>query len=394
MSAAVMRVAAALAPLVALLGAVTAAALVYTWRARRGAPFHDEEMDQRGLGGFTGPGLRHFFAWLVRPLWQGLARARFPPDVLTTLSVAVGLGAGASLALGRFALGGWLFLGAGLLDFLDGRVARATGRVTRGGAALDSILDRYVESAALCGLAWYYRTTWVLAPALLALTGSLFVSYARARGEALGVSLKDVGLMQRPERILLIGAGTVLSPVFESLAAPDERFPWNRPAVAALVVVAVAAHATAVRRILHVRNALEGNVTTRSFGRAFRSGVSNGIATLGDFVVALVVFHWLGRAAAVATALGCVVGAALSYSLGRLWTFETRSSTLRQLARYALAWILTGVMNAGGVELLYQLHLPFLAAWVVARAVVFTTWSYPIQRDFVFSRHPLEEPAE
>src|SRR5436189_3971254 len=110
----------AIAPVIAFFAAVFVAALVYVLRNRTRAAFHDEEMDDRGAGGLTTRNLRHFFAWLVRPLWQRLARARFPPDVITKLSVLIAVGAGLAVAGGRFALGGWLFLGAGLLDYLDG----------------------------------------------------------------------------------------------------------------------------------------------------------------------------------------------------------------------------------------------------------------------------------
>lgn len=65
------------------------------------------------------------------------------------------------------------------------RPQRETGRVTRGGAALDSVLDRYCEAALLVGLAWYYRDSWALFPTLLAFTGPLLVAHVRARGEAL-----------------------------------------------------------------------------------------------------------------------------------------------------------------------------------------------------------------
>src|ERR1041384_5295681 len=137
--------------------------------------FHDMEMDSRGIGGLTSARARHFFAWTMRPLWRGLAVAKVPPNALTTLAFTVAVAAGVAAAVGRFALGGWLFLGAGALDFLDGRVARETGRATRSGAVLDSVVDRYCECAFLSGLAWYYRGSWVLAVTLLSLTGSLLV---------------------------------------------------------------------------------------------------------------------------------------------------------------------------------------------------------------------------
>jgi phosphatidylglycerophosphate synthase len=214
------RVWTSVGPAVAILAFVALGLVVYAIRnARRGA-FHDEEMDHRGLGGLIGARARHFFAWLMRPLWRGLALAEVPPNAITTLSFGLAIAAGVAVAAGRFALGGWLFVGAGALDFLDGRVARETGKTSPGGAALDSVLDRYVESALLVGLAWFYRGSWVLAATLFAITGSLFVPYVRAKGEALGAVMKDIGFMQRPERILVLGLTVAFAPAVEAFLEP------------------------------------------------------------------------------------------------------------------------------------------------------------------------------
>ena len=123
----------------------------------------------------------------------------------------VGRGGGNRRRLGQFSLGGWLYLCSGACDFLDGRLARITGKSSASGAALDSILDRYSEAAMLIGLAWYYRESWVLLPVLAFLAGSFLVPYVRARGEGLGLHLK-VGLMQRPERVVVLGVAVVFSP--------------------------------------------------------------------------------------------------------------------------------------------------------------------------------------
>ena len=90
----------------------------------------------------------------------GIALQELPLFTIVVLRVA--------LAAGRFALGGWLYLFAGILDVLDGRIARARGLASKKGAALDSVLDRYSDSAVLVGLSWYYRDSWVLLAAQLA----------------------------------------------------------------------------------------------------------------------------------------------------------------------------------------------------------------------------------
>jgi phosphatidylglycerophosphate synthase/putative flippase GtrA len=363
------------------------AGLIYQARRWRLGPFRDEEMATRAMGGLASRGLRHFFAWTMRPWWTLLARVGFPPNTITSAAFAVALAAGLAAAAGRFALGGWLFVMAGALDFLDGRVARSTGRTTPGGAALDSVLDRYVESALIVGLAWYYRHDWVLVACLLALTGSLLVPYVRARGESLGISLSDVGFMQRPERILLLGAGTALSPVLEVLIAPGDPQPPHRLAIGALVLLAVTAHVTALQRLHELLRALGGGAPNLAL--PFRGALVNLIATAADFAVAGALVYTVRASAPWGTTIGCVVGALLSFLLARVWAFDANSGPWwPQIARYAFVSAATALMNGGGVALISALHAPFVVAWLLTRGIVFVTWSYPLQRDFVFAAPP------
>lgn len=248
----------ALSPPMIATGVLGVALVVYAARTRRHGHFKDEEMDDRGLGGLFHRTVRHFFAWLMRPLWRGLVAAGVSPNAITTLALGLSLSAGVAVAFGRFAAGGWLFMVAGALDFLDGRVARAAGRATRSGAVLDSVIDRYSESALLVGLAWYYRGSTALLAALLALTGSLFVPYVRARGEALHVVMKEVGFMQRAERVVLLGSGVALAPVIQALFFPGETPPGYHLAIFVMWVLAVTSHVTALQRLLFLLRLLEG----------------------------------------------------------------------------------------------------------------------------------------
>jgi phosphatidylglycerophosphate synthase/putative flippase GtrA len=386
------RIWTAIAPALLLLTYVAAAGLCYALRNKWNGRFRDEEIATRVQGGLTSLGLRHFFAWLMRPPCRALARIQFPPDAITLLSLVIALGAALGIAAGRFALGGWLFVLAGVLDFLDGRLARSTGRASLRGAALDSVLDRYVEGALLTGLCWYYRDTWVLAPCLLALTGALLVPYVRARGEALGVSMADTGFMQRPERILLLGVGTALSPIIEVLVDPTDPHPPHRMTIAAVVLLGAGSHFTAIQRLSQLMQRLRPTVNAsatapvRLRARPLKSVVSNALATVLDFFVAASLFHGLSCGPAISTAVGCTMGAVTSFALTRGWTFDARTGQLfPQLARYVMVSLMTLGLNAGGVMLLLLLHLPFAVAWCAARAVVFVGWSYPLQRDYVFA---------
>lgn len=381
------RILGAAGPVLLLLAYFGIAAVAYqALRIWRG-PFQDEEMVLRTSGGFASRRVKHFFAWTMRPWWTLLARVGFPPNAITSLSFALALAAAVSVAAGRFALGGWLFVMAGALDFIDGRVARSTGRTSPSGAALDSVLDRYVECALIAGLCWYYRQGWVLVPCLLALTGSMLVPYVRARGESLGVSLKEVGFMQRPERVLLLGAGTALSPILEVIVAPNDPHPPHRLAIATLVVLAVTSHATALQRLYQLVRALGGGMggTQPGIAQPVRVAAMQVVATLADFAVASVLVYRLHAAPSLATIAGCVVGAALSFLLTRMWAFDSHGPWLPQVARYAFVSAGTAALNGGGVAVLAMLNAPFWLAWALARAIVFVTWSYPLQRDFVFN---------
>ena len=172
-----------------------------------------DPLDVAHRGSFVfGDFLRRWFYWFVRPLERLALALGVSPTAFNLLGVAFGAGAGVCFATGEVNLGGWAVLLGGVADVLDGRIARAHGLANERGAFLDSTLDRFAEVGAFVGLAVHFRD----APAALvivvtALGGSLLVSYARARGESLGVVCK-VGVMQRAERLLLVGFGGVLDP--------------------------------------------------------------------------------------------------------------------------------------------------------------------------------------
>ena len=208
----------------------------------------------------------------------------------------------------------------------------------------------------------------------------------RARGESLGVKLKDVGFMQRPARILVLGAGTALSPIVEVLLAPADPTPPHRLAIAALVVLAITSHLTALQRLRGLIQLLEGK-RSRVDARPLKSLIANGIATALDASVAAALVYALATDPRGATALGSLAGAVVSFTLSRNWAFEAHDGAAApQLARYAFASLSTAALNTGGVALFALVNVPFPIAWALTRVVVFTTWSYPLQRDFVFAR--------
>jgi len=175
---------------------------------RRGvASQHSAKRGTFALGGWV----RDWFYWAIHPLERPIAAWRVPPEVFNALGVLLGFAALAAYASGKLALGGWMLLASGLADVLDGVAARVRGLVSRYGAFLDSTLDRFAEAAAFVGLVLFYRAPGAVVVVVVALTGSLLVSYTRARGEGLGVQCK-LGVLQRAERLILLGLGSLLDP--------------------------------------------------------------------------------------------------------------------------------------------------------------------------------------
>lgn len=184
----------------------------------------------------------------LRPLMDVLVRWRVHPNVITTVGFLITVGAGVSFFLGHIRIGGALILLGGVFDVFDGYVARATGLASAFGSFYDSTLDRISEAVVFLGILSLYGgghpdfgLPWMVYTVALAMTGSLMVSYTRARAEGLGIDCK-VGMMQRTERVVLLGAATLL---FGSM--------WGGAALTWVVVVmAVLTNFTAFQRIVWV----------------------------------------------------------------------------------------------------------------------------------------------
>jgi phosphatidylglycerophosphate synthase len=187
-----------------------------------------------------------YFLWMLRPVERALLKnPRLTPNHLTFTSLAACASAGIAIATGHMATAGWLYILAGALDVLDGRLARATGHESKAGAFLDSVTDRWCELFVFTGFAWFLHDTGWLFAVMLAAGGSLMVSYTRARGEALGIAL-DGGAMQRAERIALVSIGTLITAWFN--AARDTQEYGIHVIGVALLIVGVGSSATAVSR--------------------------------------------------------------------------------------------------------------------------------------------------
>jgi phosphatidylglycerophosphate synthase len=378
------RVVTALLPAIVAGGYFVVGLVIFTiLMLLRGEVRRDSEMEARGASFLVSSYLRHYFIWALTPLWRLVVATGIPVMAVTTLAALLGLGAGVAVAAGRFALGGWLFLFSGMLDIIDGRLARARNQATSAGAAFDSILDRYTDSAMLLGLAWYFRESWVLFAVLVAFAGTSLVPYIRAKSEALGRPIRS-GLMQRPERIVILGGSVALSPIFEALVFPDDARPMHWLAVVSMVFLAVASNATAVRRFVGLLRAL-GGTASRPGSNSHRTTAAAVGATVLDygFVTAILAVSHVPLPAA--TAVGCLVGALVYLSTSRIAAVYGPAEAPPQFRRYALVSLVSALLNGGLVALL-SLHFDVHHAWLwwPARALVIVLWNFPVHRDYVF----------
>lgn len=151
--------------------------------------------------------LRRRTHFIIDPIVTFLARFRLSPDLLTVLGMLSHFLFAWLIAEGRFQWAAVAIAIIAPLDALDGALARKLGRKQGGfGAFLDSTLDRLAEIVLFGGFIWYYMQqgdTVMLALAYITITGSLMVSYARARAESLGLSAKE-GLLSRVERYVVL----------------------------------------------------------------------------------------------------------------------------------------------------------------------------------------------
>jgi CDP-diacylglycerol---glycerol-3-phosphate 3-phosphatidyltransferase len=204
--------------------------------------------------------LRDGFLGLLRPIPRTLVDRGVHPNAVTTVGFAVTVSAGLAFFLGHVRIGGFLVLIGGIFDILDGQVARGSGLASVFGSFYDSTLDRISEIVVFLGIFSLYGgghpdfpLPWMVYAVALALAGSLMVSYTRARAEALALDCK-VGLMQRPERVVLIGVSAML---FGGA--------WNGAVLTGvLLVMAVLTNFTAFQRIVWVYRHTAREVPARS----------------------------------------------------------------------------------------------------------------------------------
>lgn len=213
----------------------------------------------------------------INPLIVGLSKIGVTPNTITVIGFLLNVVVAAIFIEGAneyptdlryVGWGGAMILFAGLFDMIDGRLARVTNQSSKFGAFFDSVVDRYSELVMFLGICYFLVARGYFLSALfafLALIGSIMVSYIRARAEGLGIECSD-GLMQRPERILLIGISALLCGLAQvkfgnfKYVCPGTSFPlfenislFTFP----IFLLALLANFTAWQRLMHCKKAME-----------------------------------------------------------------------------------------------------------------------------------------
>ena len=215
----------------------------------------------------------------INPLVRGLIRVGFTPNLVTITGLVLNIGVavifikgGEQGNRGELSYIGWagaLILFAGLFDMLDGQVARLGNMTTTFGALFDSVLDIYSELIMFFGICYYLVAQHYFFSSLaafIAMIGSMMVSYTRARSEGLGIINKG-GLMQRPERVILIAVAAITCGVTSHFIGgnykyfmpgiPFHIFETLTIFTLPIIVMAVLTNITAIKRLIDAKKALE-----------------------------------------------------------------------------------------------------------------------------------------
>ncbi|MBC8032971.1 MAG: CDP-alcohol phosphatidyltransferase family protein [Chitinophagaceae bacterium] len=216
---------------------------------------------------------------IIHPVVRSFIKIGLTPNVVTITGLFLNIGVAIIFVKGAeegnrgdFTYVGWagaLVLFAGVFDMLDGQVARLGNMSSTFGALFDSVLDRYSEMVMFLGICYYlvaHDYFFSSLFAFIALIGSVMVSYTRARSEGLGVENKG-GLMQRPERVVLVGVSAIACGITASIIGGDYKlfvpglsfhvFETMSVFTIPLTVMAVLTNITAIRRLLDAKKYLD-----------------------------------------------------------------------------------------------------------------------------------------
>ena len=194
--------------------------------------------------------LRSKISAILSPLAQKIVSLGITANMVTMFGLLINLVAAYCLATERLVAAGLLILFGASFDMIDGAVARVRTSPSSSGALLDSVIDRYSEAVVFLGALIYFhylQNFFGVVLVFAAVIGSILVSYVRAKAEGLQIECK-VGLMQRPERIILLALGVLV----QGLIPDQYTFLQSKGMIllGVFAILAVTAHITAIHRLV------------------------------------------------------------------------------------------------------------------------------------------------
>jgi CDP-diacylglycerol--glycerol-3-phosphate 3-phosphatidyltransferase len=239
-----------------------------TWAKRQ----QSDEGISRLHKSFIGIFLFEFWYWITRPALNFFKLIKITPNGITGISIFLSFITGALYSFGFIALGGWILVVSASLDMLDGALARETGQVSKVGAFFDSCSDRYSDAFVFIGIAMFFLSksfssatgTFTISISdyigvfviMTILLGSAAMSYIKARGDVAGASTKR-GLMQRPERVMMLSIFSVLDPFMKIILVKYGQNP-DLVLIGMLIIMSVLINISAIVRMTHLFSIIKG----------------------------------------------------------------------------------------------------------------------------------------
>jgi len=245
------------------IGILTIVYFTLTYSARK------KDADRTRGGTFiTARFFREYFFFLTAPLITFFLRLGLSPNQISALSLFLSLVAAGCIYSGHLFWGGWAIAFSGVVDTIDGEIARRTGRASKQGAFLDSVFDRYADNAIFISLAAYFALAfsagsyaagfWYALLSLLSLSGAALISYSKERGANLGAQ-DTRGLMQRADRLVILCVMCIYDPAAFWLQRSFTGSQQNEHLLSLLGLAAmgVISHLSAAGRIFRLARTLK-----------------------------------------------------------------------------------------------------------------------------------------
>ncbi len=153
--------------------------------------------------------IRIYINSLINPIARIFIKIGLTPNIASIMGLIFSIIASVMIIKNKLIYASALIILSGFFDVIDGAIARISNKASKFGSFFDSMIDRYADAIILSSI--IFSSKCEILPGLIAMVGSLLVSYARAKGESLGVNMAGIGLAERAERLIIISIGLFLN---------------------------------------------------------------------------------------------------------------------------------------------------------------------------------------